>query len=737
MSRPRRPPRRGDDPPLPDKKEVLAALARPDLPAASLRELLRRLKVDKRHRMTFKRLIRDMVEGGELLRAGSARYTLPGAAPTPPRALVAGRIQRHPDGFGFLIPDEGGPDFYVAPSNLESIFHGDRVEARILRRRHPGRDEAIITRVVEPSRRRVMGVFHKSPEGDRVEAYERSYAAGILIGRGDAAAARDGEVVGVELTQPPSERHPARGRVVEVLGFADEPGIDIRTVARKYELREAFPPEAEQEAARHGDPLNPAELARREDFRALPIVTIDGETAMDFDDAVQVERLGAGGYRLGVHIADVAHYVREGSALDLEARRRGTSVYFPGTAIPMLPHRLSSDLCSLRPGVDRLTVSVLMDLDARGEVLQARFTESVIRSVERMTYTQVAGILENQDPELRRRYAPLVEGFELMGELCGVLNARRRRRGTIDFDLPEPEILLDVQGQTAGIVPLQRNLAHRLIEEFMLAANEAVAGSLFGRRVPSLYRIHERPEPRRVAALNELLAAFGLRLPEPYEALQPSHFEEVLDRLEGKPEFRFLSRAMLRSMRLARYSEEKGLHFGLGTSTYTHFTSPIRRYPDLIVHRILKEVLHGPLPPGRAERLREVLPGIASSSSRSERVADEAEREVVEWKKLAYMAERIGEEFDGFIASVAPFGFFVELTDLFVEGLVHVSTLPRDRYQFVERRQILRGDRSGVVFRIGEPVRVRLDRVDQPQRRVDFSLVDHPKPRRSRRSEKS
>ena len=731
MSPPRRSTRHRDEPPVPGRKEVLAALARPDLPAASLRELLRRLKVDKCHRMAFMRLIRDLVEQGTLVRAGSARYALAGATNPPARQLVSGRIQRHPDGFGFLVPDEGGPDFYVAPPQLESIFHGDRVEARVVRRRRGGRDEALIERVVEPSRRRVMGVLRRSSEGDRIDAYERSYATGILIGRGDAGSARDGEVVGVELTQPPTERHPARGRVVEVLGFADEPGIDIRTVVRKYELREAFPPEAELEAARCADSLSPAEIARREDFRALPIVTIDGETAMDFDDAVLVERLAGGNYRLGVHIADVAHYVAEGSALDREASRRGTSVYFPGMAIPMLPARLSSNLCSLLPATDRLTVSVLLDLDPRGEVLQARFSESVIRSAERMTYTQVARILEEKDPETRRRYVPLVEGFELMGELCGVLNAKRRRRGTIDFDLPEPEILLDVQGGTAGIVPLRRNLAHRLIEEFMLAANEAVAGTLFARKIPSLYRVHERPEPRRIAQLNELLAAFSLRLPEPYEALKPSHFEEILDQLEGRPEFRFLSRAMLRSMRLARYSEEKGLHFGLGTSTYTHFTSPIRRYPDLVVHRILKQALRGQFPEERARQLRQALPIIAAASSRSERVADDAEREVVEWKKLAYMAERIGEEFDGFIASVAPFGFFVEITDLFVEGLVHVSALPKDRYHFVERRQILRGERSGAVFRIGAPFRVRLDRVDQPQRRVDFSPVDLPQRERS------
>jgi len=309
--------------------------------------------------------------------------------------------------------------------------------------------------------------------------------------------------------------------------------------------------------------------------------------------------------------------------------------------------------------------------------------------------------------------------------LSKVLHEKRRRRGTLDFDLPEPEILLDLQGETLGITTQRRNVAHRIIEEFMLAANEAVAGHLLSSRVPSLFRIHERPDPSKVAKLNELLSAFGVRLPEPYDALQPFHFQEVLESLEGKPEFRFLSRAMLRSMKLARYSAERGLHFGLGTSTYTHFTSPIRRYPDLVVHRILKEVLRlGRPAEERLERLRQILPEFAARSSRTERTADEAEWEVVEWKKLAYLADRVGETFDGFIASVAPFGFFVELTDLFVEGLVHLSTLPRDRYQFVERKQILKGERTGTVYRIGTPFRVRLDRVNEPQRRVDFSPAE-------------
>jgi len=699
------------------KQELLEAMGRPDFPPSSLREMLRRLQVDKRHRMAFKRLVRGLVSEGSLVRVGKTHYALPTDGDT-----ITGRVQRHPDGFGFILPDSGQGDLYVHPRNLESVFHGDRVEARVIRRRGHGRDEAVIVRVVESSRRRVMGIYREGRGGGNVEPYDRSYVAGILIGRGDEGRARPGQVVGVEVTEPPSQHQPAQGRVVEVLGFPDEPGMDIRTVVRKYELREVFPEEVHSEAERFPDPVPEVETTRREDFRDEPIVTIDGETAMDFDDAVGVDRLPTGSYRLGVHIADVSYYVREGSALDGEARLRGTSVYFPGSAIPMLPPRLSSGLCSLNPGVDRLTLSVILEIDGRGRVTSHRFSEGVIRSLERMTYTDVAKILEEGDASTLRRYAGLEDRFRAMADLARILNEKRRRRGTIDFDLPEPEILLDLQGGTLGIVPLRRNVAHRIIEEFMLAANEAVASHLFSLRNPSLYRVHEKPDPVRIARLNELLSAFGHRLPDPLDAVEPSHFQEILDDLQGRPESRFLSRAMLRSMRLARYSAEKGIHFGLGVTTYTHFTSPIRRYPDLTVHRVLRKVLtSGRLGEEALESLRRVLPEVAAWSSRTERTADEAEGEVVEWKKLAYMAERVGDVFDGFISSITPFGFFVELNDLFVEGLVHISTLPADRYHFVERKQILKGERTGKVYRIGAPFAVRVDRVNEPQRRLDFS----------------
>jgi ribonuclease R len=544
----------------------------------------------------------------------------------------------------------------------------------------------------------------------------------------------NGLVVAVEITRPPLYGRRASGRIVEVLGHPDDPGMDLKTIVRKYGLADEFPPDVLAEAEAIPDRVGEEAIRGREDFRALPIVTIDGETAMDFDDAVHVRKDGDGRYELQVHIADVAHYVRASGALDREAYARGTSVYFPGTALPMLPHRLSNGICSLNPGVDRLVQSCLMTIDRTGRVVDHRFAQGVIRSAARMTYTNVAKILVDHDPEVTELYGALVPGFRLMEELCGVLNERRRRRGSIDFDLPEPEIVLAATGEMTGIVALERNVAHRLIEEFMLAANETVAGHLWRSKVPSLYRIHERPDPKKMEEFDRVAQAFGYRLPRPFTSIEPSAFQAIVDMAKGKPEERFLSRLMLRSMKQARYSESRDIHFGLATSCYTHFTSPIRRYPDLIVHRVLRRALGGrPLSDRERGELEEFLPEAAVRSSRAERTADAAENELVERKKMAFMQERLGEEFEGFILSVHPFGFFVELVDYYVDGLVGMQTLIDDRYRFLEKKQILKGDRHGRVFKLGDRVRVRVDRVDALQLRLEFSLVETSPPRPARR----
>src|SRR2546426_414417 len=610
---------------------------------------------------------------------------------------------------------------------LGDLLDGDRVAVRVVRDDGRGRFEGEIVRLLQRTQKRVMGVFHSAGRrgGGTVRAYDRLFETDIEISEGDAGRAEDGMVVGVEILRPPMNHRPAAGRIVEVLGFPDESGIDLKTIIRKYDLREDYPPDVLAEAAQVPDRVTEEEMLRRENFRALPIVTIDGETAMDFDDAVLVRKNADGTYELQVHIADVAHYVRPGSALDREAYERGTSVYFPGTALPMLPHRLSNGICSLNPGVDRLVQSCLMTIDDRGRVVDYRFADGVIRSAERMTYTDVAKVLVDRDPKIAERYRALVPTFREMEELCLILNEKRRRRGSIDFDLPEPELLLAVTGEMTGIVELQRNIAHRIIEEFMLAANETVATHLFRARVPSIYRIHERPDPKKLEEFDAVAQAFGYRLPRPFTSIEPRAFQDIVEMARGRPEERFLSRLMLRSMKQARYSHLRDLHFGLAATCYTHFTSPIRRYPDLIVHRVLRRARsEKPLTAAERQELEAFLPEAALHCSRTERVADQAEWELVEWKKTAFMAEKVGEEVEGFILSGHPFGFFVELRESFIDGLVKIESLPGDRYRFHEKKQILKGERHGRVFKLGDRVRVRVDRVDQFKLRVEFSLVE-------------
>jgi ribonuclease R len=581
--------------------------------------------------------------------------------------------------------------------------------------------------------------------------------------------------------------------------------VDVEIMIRKYHLPHRFPPEVLEEAEAVEPIISSPELRKRSDFRDLPIVTIDGETARDFDDAVLVTRLENGNFELQVHIADVAHYVTADSALDQEARLRGTSVYFPDRAVPMLPIELSTDICSLRPHMDRLVMSCLMEIDYRGEIVGYEICPGVIRSAERMTYTAVNAILEGDESECKH-YSKLVQNFEVMRELAMILNRKREKRGSIDFDLPEPVIEFDEFGLMKSIARSERNIAHRIIEEFMLSANECVAGYLEGRGIPSLYRIHEKPDAKRVYDFEVIAATFGYSLGVgalPIQRVQfktdrrasygtgkhareieipkdvhitPRMYQKLTEKISGKPEERILSYLMLRSLKQARYSEENLGHFALAATTYTHFTSPIRRYPDLIVHRILKEVLidtaerwDGEIPigsftagaktsedgrvwrpphtesasPWSKRRERESVPlqdgpitpeelhAIAEESSQSERRADDAERELMEWKKAKFMQDRIGEDFDGLIVSVTKFGFFVELADLFVEGLVPLGTLTDDRYTYHENTREIIGQRSRKTFRLGQRLRVLVDRIDPVEKKIQFALIEEAPPRRT------
>ncbi len=737
------------------KQSLIDAIRRPGYEPAGVAELMRLIRAGKSRRGAVKNALRDLAAAGTIVRLPHQRFAPAGAAArrtggppgrpsqdvsaprssTAPRSsaaaagrdgVVSGLLQVNPKGFGFVVPSTGGRDLFIAPRDVGDRRDGDRVEARVIRTQPDGRLQGEILRVIEKSRRRIVGVYRAGRGGDGVvEAWDRRFEGGIVIPAGHEDGAADGLSVGVELVHGPEEGRRALGRVVEVMGPADAPETELRTVIRKYGLREQFPPDVLDQAAQVPDHVAAADIEGREDFRALPIVTIDGETARDFDDAVLVRTTADGHHELQVHIADVSHYVLPETPLDREALERATSVYFPGFSLPMLPHRLSNGLCSLNPGVDRLVLSCLMTIDAQGEVIAHRLVEGVIRSAARMTYTEVAAILTGGDPAAMARHRALVPHFRAMETLCGVLNARRRRRGSIDFDLPEPEVILAATGEMTGILALERNVAHRIIEEFMLAANETVARHLFDARVPSLYRVHERPDPRKLEEFDATAQAFGYHLPRPFTSIEPRVLQALLERARGRPEERFLSTQMLRSMKQARYSETRDIHFGLASACYTHFTSPIRRYPDLVVHRLVKRLLRGrPMAERERGALEEFLPEAAARSSFRERAADAAENELIERKKIAFMAARLGEEFEGFIGAVEPSGLTIELRELFVEGTVPIESLTDDRYQYVERRRILQGERRGRVLALGDPVRVRLEKVDAARLEIELALLE-------------
>jgi len=736
--------------------------------------------------------------------------------------LVSGRIVAHRDGYAFLVPDSPMPrvegDLFIGRDGLGDAMHGDRVLARIERRRADGRAEGRVVQIVEREHPTIVGLFRYGPHGNVVLPYDVRILHEVIIppgaeltpelrqkageagsGGGTAANSRtrypelDGAVVNVELTRFPKGGLAPAGRVIEILGRPGEIGVDVEIIIRKHHLPNIFPDEVQQEARATQAQVAERDLAGRRDLRHLPIVTIDGETARDFDDAVHVAALPNGHYELQVHIADVAHYVARSSGLDREARLRGTSVYFPNRAVPMLPEELSNGICSLNPKVDRLVMSVVMELDAAAKLVRAEFFQGVIRSAERMTYTNVNKVIEG-DAEMTARYAPLVSEFQRMKELALLLNKRRSARGSIDFDLPEPVIEFDPDGRMLSIVRSERNIAHRLIEEFMLAANEAVAEYLEKRGVASLHRVHEKPDPKKVLEFEELAHAFGYSLgvedlaerrvtvrhgrgrPQAREGrgggrgrmrpmsvtmpaaeevdIRPQHYQRLTEKIAGKPEERILSYLMLRSLKQARYAVDVLGHFALATKEYTHFTSPIRRYPDLIVHRALKWALENPdVAPlrthvensrtGKEETVavlgpyrRVELQDIAAESSEAERRADAAERELMEWKTAQFMESHLGEEYSALIISVQKFGFFVELVEIFVEGLVSIDRLEEftgQRCAYHDRDHSIvcepyRGSRRGGgarrIFRLGDRVRVRAERIDPFRHRVEFSLIE-------------
>jgi ribonuclease R len=795
------------------------------------RELIRHIERSAGQRAGYKQLIREFGLGGgrerRLLLEHLARLTMRGALVKLdrdhwgiPKAvavrdnLLAGRLDLHRDGFGFVRPTDrakgGEDDVFIPPNELNGAMQGDQVLVELAPPRADGRRLGRIARVLTRSNPTVVGTFHyarsESAQGHTVVPFDERMTQPILIPFGQELPSPEsvksnphrvlgeeakrqnfddleGLVVDVEITEWPTPTRAARGRVIEILGDEDAFGVDVEIVIRKHHLPHIFPENVVEEA-RAVAFLDPEVVAERRDFRDLPIVTIDGETARDFDDAVLVCEHSDGTFELQVHIADVAQYVLPGTALDLEARLRGNSVYFPDRAIPMLPQELSTDICSLRPDEDRLVLSCLMQIDAQGDVVGYEVTEGVIRSARRMTYTQVHAILEG-DEALRSEFTAFVPDFERMKQLALLLNKKRERRGSIDFDLPEPIIEFDEFGAMKSVTRSTRNWAHRLIEEFMLAANECVASWVEQLGMASIYRIHEKPEPRRVVEFEETAATFGYSLgignlpvrkfqmkserreqrgqgrnPRQHEvpediAVTPRMYQRLTAKIAGKPEERILSYLMLRSLKQARYSEKNEGHFALAAPCYTHFTSPIRRYPDLIVHRIAKALLavgvsgEGKLVAGEPHAVHaspwneskiqhrrsenespipeQELANISQESSENERRAADAERELVVWKKAKFMRDRVGEDFGGMILSATKYGLFVELADLFVEGLVPIQSLGQldgDYYTYRENTRQIIGEHWGRKFTFGQRVRVVLDRVDAVERRLQFSILN-------------
>jgi ribonuclease R len=697
-------------------KAVQSVLAHP----ASARELQQRLHVPREARVTFRRHLHELAAEGVLIVTRGHRYALPGAS-----GHVVGVLQVHPDGYGFVTPehDPASGDFYIPRSHLHEAVHGDRVAVRHASPRGERRREGRIVRVLERGTPRLVGQVETDAAGRvHVVPFDRRLRDRVMIPAAESRDAAPGEMVEVEITRWPTATRGPVGRILDVLGRPDAPGVDTTVVLRRHGIEEAHSAAAGAEARRLGAAVRPQDCDDRTDFRGGVTVTIDGDDARDFDDAVSVVAREGGGWVLSVHIADVAHYVADGSALDADARDRGTSVYFPDRAVHMFPSALATGLCSLKPGVDRLVQSCVVELDPRGEPVRAAFHDGVIRSRARLTYTGVNAALTGKphdiaDPEIVAMLHDMHRLFELLRE-------RRRRRGSIDFDLPEAEIRLDEEGQIEAITASRRNDAHRLIEEFMLLANETVAAELERRDVPAIFRIHEAPDPAKVEVFDAFIATLGYGLGAPAGSVRPRHFQQLVDRVAGSAVERPVAFLMLRTMAQARYDTVNAGHFGLAMSAYTHFTSPIRRYPDLVVHRLLREVRRGPLSEKGHDARKAALTGIAVHASQRERRAADAERELVQWKKVRFMADKVGEEFDGYVTGVSGFGVFVELVDPFVEGLVHLSTLADDEYRFVESAHVIHGVRSRRVYRLGDKVRVRVLRVDAERRLIDLGFAE-------------
>jgi len=699
------------------KESLLAFMREQAYKPMNLQELERVFNISKADRVEFGKTLKYMEKDGEIVKTRTDHYGVPERM-----GLVVGKLQGHQKGFAFVLPETDRPDVFVPASNLNGAMHNDRVIVKITKEVPGGKkSEGEIIRILERGNKQVIGVFEDSGNYGFVVPDETRITQDIFIPKDSRAGAKTGDVVVVDITVWPEKRRNPEGRVAEILGQKGDKGIDILTIIKKHGLPEEFPFKVENYAASIEEEIPAGEYENRLDLREKKIVTIDGEDAKDLDDAVSIEVLPNGNFYLGVHIADVSNYVKEKNPLDKEALKRGTSVYLIDRVIPMLPKKLSNGICSLNPRVDRLTLSCLMEIDRKGKVVDHTITESIIRTSERMTYTNVTKILVDKEPELLERYDYLLDEFSTMEGLCRILHEKRMARGAIDFDFEESKIFLDDMGRPIEIKPYERTISHRIIEEFMLVCNETIAEHMFWAHMPFVYRTHDEPDEEKLMVFNEFVHNLGYVVKWGQE-VHPKALQEVIEKVKGEKEENVVSTLLLRSMKQARYTPENSGHFGLAARYYCHFTSPIRRYPDLMIHRIIKEYIHGKIDEKRIKKLTAEVEYASKQSSEMERVAQEAEREVDDLKKAEYMSERIGQEYDGIISSVTNFGMFIELPNT-IEGLVHISTITDDYYVFEEKHLSLVGERTKKTYRLGDEVKIKVVKVDLFTHEISFELI--------------
>jgi ribonuclease R len=718
--------------PIASREYILEVIAESDRPV-DRDSLTARLHIDTEDgEEALRRRLNAMVRDGQLVRNRRGCYAVADRFD-----LVRGRVIGHRDGYGFLAPDDGGEDLYLSARQMRAVFHDDLVLARITGQDRRGRREGEVVEVLERNTHRLVGRFYRESGVNVVVPDSKQIVHEIAVPDAETGGAAHGQIVTVEIVEQPAKRHRPVGHIVEVLGEHMAPGMEIDIAIRSHDLPQEWPAAVDRETSKLGDRVPKSAARGRTDLRDVPLVTIDGADARDFDDAVYCERR-QNGWRLLVAIADVSHYVCPETALDAEADRRGTSVYFPERVIPMLPEVLSNGLCSINPGVDRLCMACELSISETGAIKRSRFLEAVMRSHARFTYDEVAGILAGGDTKLRKKYRSLVPHLEELQQLYGVLRKAREQRGAIDFETTETRIVFGAQRKIDRIVPLERNVAHKMIEECMIAANVAAARFLVRHKMPTLFRVHARPETEKMEAVQEFLGELGLAL---RGGTRPAarDYAMLLETVKGRPDEHLINTVLLRSLPRAEYHPDNTGHFGLAHEKYVHFTSPIRRYPDLLVHRAIRHILSG----GKVADFgysHTDMQRFGDHCSMAERRADDATRDVVDWLKCEYMLDKIGESYPGIISSVTSFGIFVELQDIYVEGLVHVTALGNDYYHYDPARHWLMGERTNRIFRLGDAVRVRVMQVNLDERKIDFELIERESvlgKRRKKRREKT